>query len=122
MQHTDLVAHTVEREDSGDVHHVVVNNPARLNTLSSAVTDALRGALDDAGDSERARVVVLRGAGERAWIGGADINEMAELDETTAVAFIRRLHRLCRSVRELPVPVIAAIRGYCLGAGLEVAA
>ena len=122
MQQTDLVLHTRERHDAGDVHHIVVNNPARLNTLDSNVMDALRGALEDAGSSDRARVVVLRGAGERAWIGGADINEMVNLDETTAVAFIRRLHGLCRSVRELPVPVIAAIRGYCLGAGLEVAA
>ena len=84
--------------------------------------NALRRALEAAADSPSARVVVLRGAGERAWIGGADINEMADLDEQAAVAFIRRLHGLCRTVRELPLPVVAAIRGYCLGAGLELAA
>ena len=67
------------------------------------------------------RVVILTGAGERAFIGGADIREMAGLDRTTASAFIARLHRACLALRSLRVPVIARIRGYCLGAGLELA-
>src|SRR6185503_218248 len=68
------------------------------------------------------RVVVLTGAGERAFIGGADINEMAELDEESARVFISQLHEACAALRNLPVPVIARISGYCLGAGLEIAA
>jgi enoyl-CoA hydratase/carnithine racemase len=68
------------------------------------------------------RAVVISGAGERAWIGGANINEMADLDPESGREFITLLHRACRAVRDCPVPLIAAIRGYALGAGLELAA
>jgi enoyl-CoA hydratase/carnithine racemase len=66
--------------------------------------------------------VVLRGAGERAFVGGADINEMAVLDQDGAERFITLVHRSCAALRALPVPVIAVIRGWALGAGLELAA
>ena len=68
------------------------------------------------------RAVVLRGAGERAFIGGADLRDLARLDPDSARDFIGALHEVCHGLRTLPVPVIAAIRGHCLGAGLEVAA
>jgi enoyl-CoA hydratase/carnithine racemase len=122
MADTDRILHTVDTRESGAVHTVTVNNPDKLNILDSATIRALRATLNAAAEREDARVVVLRGAGERAWIGGADIREMATLDADSAVAFIRRLQQLCHCLRELPVPLIAAIRGYCLGAGLEVAA
>ena len=68
------------------------------------------------------RALILTGAGDRAFIGGADINEMVELDQESARIFITHLHEACTALRNLPVPVIARISGYCLGAGLEVAA
>jgi enoyl-CoA hydratase len=68
------------------------------------------------------RAVVLRGDGDKAFIGGADIREMAALDPASARAFITRLHEVCDGLRRLPVPVIARIDGYALGAGLEIAA
>src|SRR5207302_1355338 len=74
-----------------------------------------------AGD-EMLRAVVVTGAGDRAFIGGADIDEMAELDAASARVFIIRLHRCCDGLRKLPVPVIGRIQGYALGAGLEIAA
>lgn len=122
MTDTDRILHTVDARDAGTVHTITVNNPAKLNILDTATIKTLRATLLEAGGDPRARAVVLRGAGERAWIGGADIREMATLDADSAVAFIRRLQELCHSVRTVPVPVLAAIRGYCLGAGLEVAA
>jgi enoyl-CoA hydratase len=72
--------------------------------------------------NDELRAVVLTGEGDRAFIGGADIGEMAQLDSTSARDFITRLHRCCTALRDLPVPVIARIAGYALGAGLEVAA
>jgi len=122
MTDGDRILHTVDTRERGAVHTITVNNPGKLNILNSATISALRAAIIRAAHDDGARVVVLRGAGERAWIGGADIREMATLDADSAVAFIRRLQELCHTVRTVPVPVIAAIRGYCLGAGLEVAA
>jgi enoyl-CoA hydratase/carnithine racemase len=67
------------------------------------------------------RLVVLTGAGERAFVGGADIGELAALDRESAREFITLVHRCCNAFRRLPVPVIARIDGYALGAGLELA-
>lgn len=113
---------SIETGPDGSVYAITVKHPARLNVLNSTLIDALRTALDAVAADDTARIAVLRGAGERAWIGGADINEMAQLDVEGARTFITRLHTLCVALRKLPVPVIAAIDGYCLGAGLEVAA
>ncbi|HEX3699779.1 MAG TPA: enoyl-CoA hydratase-related protein, partial [Phenylobacterium sp.] len=66
---------------------------------------------------------VLTGEGERAFIGGADIEEMAGISSPAAArAFIEKVHGCCRAIRALPVPVVARIDGFCLGAGLEIAA
>jgi len=122
MKPTEPVLHQIREHAQGNVHTLIVNNPARLNVLNSATMAAMRARLDQIANDELARVLILRGAGDKAWIGGADINELADLDTDTAVAFISRIHGLCRALRTLPIPVVAAIRGYCLGAGLEVAA
>jgi enoyl-CoA hydratase len=67
--------------------------------------------------------VVLTGAGDKSFIVGADIGEMAAItDGESAKAFITRLHLCCDAIRKFPVPVIARIAGYCFGAGLEIAA
>jgi enoyl-CoA hydratase/carnithine racemase len=74
-------------------------------------------------DDATIRAVVLTGAGTRAFVGGADVDEMAALASPDAArSFIGKVHACCRAVRDLPVPVIAVIRGWCLGAGLELAA
>ncbi|GAC1329673.1 MAG: enoyl-CoA hydratase [Beijerinckiaceae bacterium] len=113
---------TLQSRDGGLVATITVDNRAKLNTLGSALMRELIAAFEKIGARDDLRVVVLRGAGERAFIGGADILEMAELDPQSARAFITLLHRVCRAVRDLPVPVIARIEGYALGAGLEIAA
>ena len=66
-------------------------------------------------------MLVLRGQDDRAFIGGADIGEMAALTPATAVAFITRLKDFCEVVRLFPVPVISRLAGWCLGGGLELA-
>ena len=65
---------------------------------------------------------MLTGAGERAFIGGADLNELGAFCADSARLFITRLHQACKAIRDCPVPVIGRINGFCLGAGLEVAA
>ncbi|HME24472.1 MAG TPA: enoyl-CoA hydratase-related protein, partial [Acetobacteraceae bacterium] len=110
------------QRDARGVAVVTIDNPAKLNTLNTAVMSDLVAAVEALGIDGTLRAVVLRGAGERAFIGGADINEMADLDPASARAFITLVHRSCDVFRRLPVPVIARIRGYVFGAGVEVAA
>lgn len=93
-----------------------------LNIVDAQSIADLGAALTVLAAESRLRVLVLRGTGERAFIGGADIHEMAHLTPQTAPAFISRLKDLCEALRSIGVPVIARIPGWCLGAGLEVAA
>jgi enoyl-CoA hydratase/carnithine racemase len=101
---------------------VTITNAAKLNTLNRRVMTALVETVERLARDPELRVVVLRGEGGRAFIGGADITEMATLDAAGARDFITLVHRCCDAFRRLPVPVIARIQGYTLGAGLEVAA
>ncbi len=111
-----------ERREAGVVARLTVDNQAKLNVLDSRLTDALRRAVEGLGAEAELRAVVLTGAGARAFIGGADVRELAALTPATARTYITGLHALCAALQALPVPVIARIRGYCLGAGLEIAA
>jgi len=119
MPHSDWIE--IDRDPRG-VACVTIANAAKLNTLNRAVMMALIGAVEALAQDPTLRAVILRGAGTRAFIGGADIVEMSALDAGTAREFITLVHRSCEVFRRLPVPVIARIQGYALGAGLEVAA
>lgn len=113
----------VATERTGNVATVVVSHPGKLNVLDRALMAELRAALTALAGDPSVRAVVLRGAGDRAFVGGADLREMATLDgQEAARAFIEALHRTCRAVRDLPVPVIARCSGWVLGGGLELAA
>jgi enoyl-CoA hydratase len=112
----------VERDARG-VATIVVDRQAKLNALDSPMVEALTAAASALGREADLRAVVLRGAGVGAFIGGADIVEMGALaGPESARAFITRVHAACDALRRLPVPVIARIQGYALGAGLEIAA
>src|SRR4051794_38567757 len=108
--------------DARGVVHVAICNAGSLNILGSSVTNAVREGLQQLAIDPAIRVVVLRGQSEKSMIGGADIKEMAKLDQKSAEAFISRLRDLCEAVRQFPAPVIARMPGWCLGGGLEVAA
>jgi enoyl-CoA hydratase/carnithine racemase len=110
------------RRDERGVAVVIIDNPEKLNTLNTRVMTELVAVVERLSSDDGLRAVVLRGAGEHAFIGGADITEMAGLDAGSARAFITLVHRSCDAFRRLPVPVIARIEGYVFGAGVEVAA
>ncbi len=110
------------RVEGGFVAHVTIDNTARLNSLNRRLMDEFAQAMAALSQDPELRAVVLSGAGEKAFVGGADIDEMAGLDAAGARAFITRVHRCCAAVRDCPVPVIARIAGHALGAGLELAA
>lgn len=111
-----------ETRRDGVIARVTIDNAAKLNTLGSALMTAFVDALAVLQSRDDLRAVVLTGAGDKAFIGGADIYEMTQLDAAGARAFITLVHRSCAALRDLPVPVIARLNGYALGAGLEVAA
>ena len=107
--------------EGGTVARLTIDNRAKLNTLDSALMRDIVAAVDALGRRDDLRALIVTGAGEKAFIGGASINEMAELDPQSARAFITLVHETCDAFRRLPVPVIARIDGFALGAGLEVA-
>jgi enoyl-CoA hydratase/carnithine racemase len=113
---------TTEERAEGVVARVTVDNRARLNCLSTTLNVRLASVFSDLAAEPRLRAVVLTGAGERAFIGGADLNELGQLCADSGRLYITRLHRACQAIRACPVPVIGRINGFTLGAGLEVAA
>jgi enoyl-CoA hydratase len=111
-----------ERPGGGRIGHIVVDNQRRLNCLNSSIVVALRQAFESMATDRTLRAVVLTGAGDRSFIGGADLNELQAFCADSARLYITRLHKACKSIRDCPVPVIGRINGFCLGAGLEIAA
>jgi enoyl-CoA hydratase len=114
------------RFEAGDpgarVGHVIIDNPAKSNALNPSLLRKLNRVLAALAQDATLRAVVLGSSGDKAFIGGADIEAMAALDRDSATDFITLLHQSCRGLRELPVPVIARIQGVALGAGMEIAA
>lgn len=107
--------------DRGAVRVVTVNRPDKLNALNAATLDALHAAFDDAAQDPGVRVVVLTGAGPKAFVAGADIAEMSGLSAVQGRDFSLRGQRMMRRVEKMPKPVIAMVNGFALGGGLELA-
>ena len=120
---SDAAVHVkLEDRQVGRIGHVTVDNARKLNCLSTALIVQLTQAFVKLAEDEALRAVVLTGAGERAFIGGADLNELGGMCVDSARLYITRLHGACKAIRDCPVPVIGRVNGFCLGAGLEVAA
>jgi enoyl-CoA hydratase len=112
-----------DRRPSGTVANVVFDNSRKLNSLNPPALLDLTEAFLGLAREDDLRVVVLSGAGGKAFIGGADINHMAGMKTSEdGRAFITMVHKLCQAIRDCPVPVICRMEGFTLGAGLEVAA
>lgn len=113
---------SITQEHGAAIARVAVDNARKLNCLSTPLIVQLTETFTKLGQDKALRAVVLTGSGDRAFIGGADLNELGALCADSARLFITRLHRACKAIRDCPVPVIGRINGFCLGAGLEVAA
>jgi len=105
----------------GAIVTLTVNRPDARNALDGPTVDALIAAFEAIDDDASVRCTILTGAGNRAFVAGADIKAMAELDRAGALAFAERGHRMADFMEELRVPIIAAVNGFALGAGLELA-
>jgi len=100
---------------------VTFNRPEALNALNTAVNRRLFEVLTEVENDEDIRVIVLTGAGEKAFVAGADIKEMSTLDPLGAKEFALVSKRALDKIWNMDLPVIAAINGFCLGGGLEYA-
>ena len=119
----DLVTlNWTERAEGGRVARVVINDPRRLNAMGRDLMAAFLAVMETVSLTDDCRCVIVEGAGGRAFVGGANIFELAELTSATARAFITTVHRCCDALRSCPAPVIAKVDGFCIGAGMELAA
>ena len=118
----DIKTEILPQSGGGVVATVIVDNEAKLNVLDQNRALELAAAFIKIGQRDDLRVCILRGAGERALIGGADITFMVNIQPNEAEAFISSIHAVCEAIRRVPVPVVARMAGHCHGAGLEIAA
>jgi enoyl-CoA hydratase len=108
-------------DDRGAVRRITLNRPEKLNALDAATIEALHVAFEAAGADPAVRVVVLTGAGPKAFVAGADIAEMQGQTPVEARHFSRRGQQLMSRIEQLGKPVIAMINGFALGGGFELA-
>jgi len=119
MASTDKV---ISRKD-GDVGYVIFNNPERRNAMSLEMWEATTRLMNDYARDDSIRVVVLTGAGDKAFVAGADISKFG--DERASEEGVRKYNDAVEaayaSVHEFPKPTIAMIRGFCVGGGMGIA-
>jgi enoyl-CoA hydratase len=111
-----------EAPEGGRVARLTIDNREKGNSLDAALMQEIIHKTAEVAADPELRLAILCGAGGRAFVGGADLTEIAALDRASAPGFITLVHRCCAGFRRLPVPVIARIDGFALGAGLELAA
>ncbi len=110
----------VKYEPKGDIAYLIVDRPEALNALNAQVLADLSAALD-AVDTELIRCLIVRGAGDKSFVAGADIAQMKGLDAAGGEAFGKQGNDVFLKLEHFPIPVIAAVGGYALGGGCELA-
>ncbi|MCD7830521.1 MAG: enoyl-CoA hydratase-related protein, partial [Clostridiales bacterium] len=110
----------INLETQGAVAVLTINRPKALNALNSSVLEELDAAVDSL-DLDAVRCLVITGAGEKSFVAGADIGEMSSLTKAEGTAFGKKGNDVFRKIETLPIPVIAAVNGFALGGGNELA-
>ncbi len=105
----------------GGVATITINRPKALNALNSAVMGEINAAVKQCGKDDAVKAVIITGAGEKSFVAGADISQMATLRPQQAMAFMEFGIETFRMIETLPKPVIAAVNGFALGGGTELA-
>ena len=107
--------------DKAEVAVATVNRTEALNALNREVLEEIARVLRDVRHDPSIRVLIITGAGDRAFVAGADIGAMSEMSSVDGLEFTRLGHRVMQTIEDLPIPVIAAVNGFALGGGLELA-
>lgn len=107
-------------EQKGSVAVITINREKALNALNSSVLEELDQTLEAVNLSE-VRCLILTGAGQKSFVAGADIGEMSSLSQAEGEAFGKKGNDIFRKLETFPIPVIAAINGFALGGGCEIA-
>ena len=113
--------HILFEADQAGIALVTVNRPDKLNALSGAVVAELKDAFERIARDRRIRAAILTGSGDKAFVAGADINELAALSPMEAREWALRGQQTFRIIEASPRPTVAAVNGYALGGGLELA-
>ncbi len=100
---------------------LTINRPKALNALNTETLKELQMAIQEVKDHSEARVLILTGAGDKAFVAGADIGEMKDMNSIEALNFSKLGHLTLNMLENLSIPVIAAVNGYALGGGTEIA-
>lgn len=116
MEHENII---IKKED--DLGWIVVNRPDKLNALNAKTIEELHAAFLSCEDDSDVKVVILTGSGEKAFVAGADISELARLDFSTGKEYVLQGQRLTKLIENFKKPVIAAVNGFALGGGTELA-
>jgi enoyl-CoA hydratase len=116
-----MEAENILLEKRAPIAVITLNRPRQLNALNGELLADLAAAIEDCAADAAIRVILLTGAGEKAFAAGADITELATLDEAEGRAYAQRGQALFRRIETLAKPVIACINGFALGGGCELA-
>ena len=100
---------------------IIFNRPKALNALNSELLEEFSCALDEISGNEDIRVLILTGAGEKSFVAGADITELAKFNSLEGKIFAKKGQGIISKLQELSIPVIAAVNGFALGGGSEIA-
>jgi len=110
----------LEQPEPG-IHLLTVNRPKALNALNAETLDEIAAAVAQVAQDSGARALLVTGAGDKAFVAGADIAQMQAFDPAQAQTFSERGNRTVRALEMLPMPAIALVNGYALGGGCELA-
>jgi enoyl-CoA hydratase len=112
---------TLIYEKTDNIGVLTINRPDKLNAISNELTEELKQLLDEIEKDEELRVMLITGAGDKAFVAGADIKELVDRGALVGRKVSRTRQDLFSRIENLPAPVIAAVNGYALGGGLELA-
>jgi len=115
MELTDVIF------DKAPIATLTVNRPSALNALNKSVLEQIAQVLREVRHDTSVRVLIVTGAGDRAFVAGADIAAMSKMSTVDGLEFSRLGHRVMGTIEDLPIPVIAAVNGFALGGGVELA-